>query len=65
MKEITLQSYQKLFGDNCSSGLLQAPPLLAEKEDYDSVADYIERVAREEMDYVKSGEVVYINIAGN
>ena len=37
----------------------------AEKEDYDSVADYIERVAREEMDYVKSGEVVYINIAGN
>ncbi len=37
----------------------------AEKKDYDSVADYIEKVAREEMDYVKSGEVVYINIAGN
>ena len=34
MKEITLQSYQELFGDNCSSCLLQAPPLLAEKEDY-------------------------------
>ena len=37
----------------------------AEKEDYDSFADYIERIAREQMDYVKSGEVVYINIAGN
>ncbi|MEE3404175.1 MAG: septum formation initiator family protein [Acutalibacteraceae bacterium] len=37
----------------------------AEKKDYDSVADYIEKIAREEMDYVKSGEVVYINIAGN
>ena len=34
MKEITLHSYQELFGDNCSSCLLQAPPLLAEKEDY-------------------------------
>ena len=37
----------------------------AEKQDYDSVANYIERIAREKMDYVKSGEVVYINIAGN
>ncbi|MBQ9460814.1 MAG: septum formation initiator family protein [Clostridia bacterium] len=37
----------------------------AEKNDYDSFADYIERIAREQMDYVKSGEVVYINIAGD
>jgi len=36
----------------------------AEKEDYDSIADYIAKMARE-MDYVKSGEVVYINTAGN
>lgn len=37
----------------------------AEKNDYDSFAGYIERIAREQMDYVKSGEVVYINIAGD
>ena len=37
----------------------------AEKEDFDSFSDYIERIARENLDYVKSGEVVYINIAGN
>ena len=37
----------------------------AEKNDYDSFADYIERIAREQLDYVKSGEVVYINIAGD
>ncbi len=36
----------------------------AEKDDYDAFAAYIERKARE-LDYVKSGEVVYINIAGN
>ncbi len=37
----------------------------AEKDDFDSFSDYIEKIAREEMDYVKSGEVVYINIAGD
>ena len=37
----------------------------AEQEDFDSVSDYIERIARENLDYVKSGEVVFINIAGN
>ncbi len=37
----------------------------AEKNDFDSFSDYIERIARENLDYVKSGEVVFINIAGN
>ncbi len=36
-----------------------------EKNDLDSYSDYIERIAREELGYVKSGEVVYINIAGD
>ena len=36
-----------------------------EKDEYDSFAGYIERIAREQMDYVKSGEVEYINIAGD
>ena len=31
----------------------------------DSFSDYIERVAREDLDYVKNGEVVFINIAGD
>lgn len=37
----------------------------AEKNDLDSFSDYIEKIARENLDYVKSGEVVFINIAGN
>lgn len=36
----------------------------ADKDDYDAFSAYIERKARE-LDYVKSGEVVYINIAGD
>ncbi len=36
-----------------------------EKNDLDSYADYIERIAREDLGYVKNGEVVYINIAGD
>lgn len=36
-----------------------------DSDDLDSFADYIEKVAREELDYVKNGEVVFINIAGD
>ena len=36
-----------------------------EKNDLDSYSDYIEKIAREDLGYVKSGEVVYINIAGD
>ena len=36
-----------------------------ESDDLDMFADYIEKVAREDLDYVKSGEVVFINIAGD
>ncbi len=37
----------------------------AENGNFDSFSDYIERKAREEMGYVNSGEVVFINIAGH
>ena len=37
----------------------------AENNDLDLLSDYIEKIARENLDYVKSGEVVYINIAGD
>ena len=33
--------------------------------DYAQNEDYIERVAREKLDYVKPGERVFINISGN
>lgn len=36
----------------------------AEKDDFDSLKDTIEKKARE-LDYVKNGEIVYINIAGD
>ena len=36
----------------------------AQEDNYDAFAAYIERKARE-LDYVKSGEIVYINIAGD
>ncbi len=36
-----------------------------DSDDLDSFSDYIERVAREDLDYVKNGEVVFINIAGD
>lgn len=31
-------------------------------EDY---SDYVEKIAREDFDYVKAGEVVFVNIAGD
>ena len=37
----------------------------AEKDDLDSISDYIEKIARGYLDYVKSDEVVFVNIAGN
>lgn len=37
----------------------------AEKNDLDSISEYIEKIAREILDYVKSDEVVFVNIAGN
>ena len=37
----------------------------AENNDLDLLSDYIEKIARENLDYVKSGEVEFINIAGN
>ncbi len=33
--------------------------------DEKSYASYVERIAREDLDYVKNGEVVFINIAGD
>lgn len=36
-----------------------------DSDDMDSFSDYIEKVAREDLDYVKNGEVVFINIAGD
>ncbi|MDD6488194.1 MAG: septum formation initiator family protein [Clostridia bacterium] len=36
-----------------------------DSDDLDSFSDYIEKVAREDLDYVKNGEVVFINIAGD
>ena len=37
----------------------------AENNDLDLLSDYIEKIARENLDYVKSGEVEFINISGN
>ncbi len=34
-------------------------------DDLDSFSDYIEQAARQNFDYVKSGELVFINIAGD
>ncbi len=31
----------------------------------DAYADYVEKIARDELDYVKNGEVVFVNIAGD
>lgn len=36
-----------------------------DSDDIDSFADYIEKVAREDLNYVKPGEIVFINIAGD
>lgn len=33
--------------------------------DDDAFADYVEKIARDEFDYVKNGEVVFVNIAGD
>ena len=33
--------------------------------DEKAFAGYVERIAREELDYVKNGEIVFINIAGD
>lgn len=44
---------------------LKQVAVAADEKDLDSVSDYIERIAREELDYVKNGERVFVNIAGD
>lgn len=36
-----------------------------ENQDEEAYAQYVEKVAREDLDYVKNGEVVFVNITGN
>ena len=60
-----------------SLGLMYKPGLYADVEELKKVADavehndeeafsnYVEKIAREDLDYVKNGEVVFVNIAGD
>lgn len=36
-----------------------------DRNDDKAFAGYVERIAREDLDYVKNGEVVFVNIAGD
>lgn len=36
-----------------------------QNNDEEAFAGYVEKIAREDLDYVKNGEVVYVNIAGD
>ena len=36
-----------------------------EKNDDKAFSGYVEKIAREDLDYVKNGEVVFVNIAGD
>ena len=36
-----------------------------EHNDEEAFSNYVEKIAREDLDYVKNGEVVFVNIAGD
>ena len=56
---------EKIYAQEQTNAELKKVADAVEKEDEKAFEGYIEKIAREEMDYVKNGEVVFVNTAGD
>lgn len=56
---------EQIFTQKQTNAQLKKVSDAVKNNDEDSFEGYVEKIAREELDYVKNGEVVFINIAGD
>ncbi|MBR2176508.1 MAG: septum formation initiator family protein [Clostridia bacterium] len=56
---------EKIFTQKQTNAELKKVADAVENNDEKAFAGYVEKIAREELDYVKNGEVVFVNIAGD
>ncbi len=59
------QIEERIFTQKETNSELQKVADAVEKNDDKAFAGYVEKIAREDLDYVKNGEVVFVNIAGD
>ena len=55
----------KIFTQKQTNAELKKVSDAVQKNDEKAFENYVERIAREDLDYVKNGEVVFVNIAGD
>ncbi len=56
---------ENIFTQQQTNAELKKVSDAVKNNDEDAYAGYVEKIAREELDYVKNGEVVFVNIAGD
>ena len=59
------QIEERIFTQEKTNAELKKVSDAVEKNDDKAFSDYVEKIAREDLDYVKNGEVVFVNIAGD
>lgn len=59
------QIQEKIFTQKQTNDELKKVSDAVEKNDEKAFEGYVEKIAREDLDYVKNGEVVFVNIAGD
>ncbi len=56
---------ERIFTQEQTNSELKKVSDAVEKNDDKAFSGYVEKIAREDLDYVKNGEVVFVNIAGD
>ena len=56
---------EQIFTQKQTNAELKKVSDAVRRNDEDAFEGYVEKIAREKLDYVKNGEVVFINIAGD
>lgn len=64
-KEELAEVEEQIFTQKQTNTELKKVSDAVKTNDTDAFEGYIEKIAREKLDYVKNGEVVFINIAGD
>ena len=59
------QIEERIFTQEQTNAELKKVSDAVEKNDEKAFSGYVEKIAREDLDYVKNGEVVFVNIAGD
>ncbi len=59
------QLEENIFTQEQTNAELKKVADAVEHNDEEAFSNYVEKIAREDLDYVKNGEVVFVNIAGD